>query len=88
LSQARAQLRSDQGAVGAEREERVAEVYPFPRYQEARRTVRITGQTVPPPRRRQSPAVTRVSARPDRIAMYAVLLGLVLIVMAIVTAHG
>ena len=87
MAQARAQLRSDRGAIGeAKREERVAEVYPFPRYQ-ARRTVKITGQTVPPPRRRPSPAVTRVSARPDRIAMYAVLLGIVLILMAIITAH-
>jgi hypothetical protein len=29
-----------------------------------------------------------MAAQPDRIAMYAVLLGIVLIVMAIITAHG
>ena len=87
MSQARAQLRSENGAVARDEEERVAEVYPFPRYSE-RRTIRITGQTVPPPRRRTSPTVSRMSARPDRIAMYAVLLGLVLIAMAALTAHG
>jgi hypothetical protein len=87
MSQARAQLRSDDGANERDQDERVAEVYPFPRYTE-RRTIQITGQATPPPRRRQSPTVSRMSARPDRIAMYAVLLGLVLIVMAILTAHG
>jgi hypothetical protein len=81
---ARAPLRSNGTKA---REDRVAEVYPFPRYTE-RRTVQIKGQTVPPPRRRQSPTAARVSARPDRIAMYAVLLGLVLIAMAIITAHS
>jgi hypothetical protein len=86
MSQARAQLRSD-GATERDQDERVAEVYPFPRYTE-RRTIQITGQVTPPRRRRQSPTVSRMSARPDRIAMYAVLLGLVLIVMAILTAHG
>jgi hypothetical protein len=29
-----------------------------------------------------------MSARPDRVAMYAFVLGLVLIVMALVTTHG
>jgi hypothetical protein len=29
-----------------------------------------------------------MAARPDRVAMYAVLLGLVLIIMALVTTHG
>jgi hypothetical protein len=87
MSQARAHLRSENGATERDQEDRVAEVYPFPRYNE-RRTVRITGQTVPPPRRRQSATVSRMSARPDRIAMYAVLLGIVLILMAILTAHG
>jgi hypothetical protein len=62
-------------------------VYPFPRYSE-RRTVRITGQTVPPPRRRRPPASARLSGRPDRLALWAVLLGLVLIAMAAATAHG
>jgi hypothetical protein len=71
-----------------DREERNAVVYPFPRYNE-RRTVQIRGQTVPPPRRRRPPrTATRLSARPDRLALWAVLLGLVLIAMAAAPAHG
>jgi hypothetical protein len=69
------------------REERVADVYPFPRNGE-RRTIQIKGQTVPPPRRRRTPAATRVSARPDRLALWAVVLGLVMIAIAAATAHG
>jgi hypothetical protein len=90
MSRAQAQLRGEAGSVAREHDERVAEVYPFPRYTE-RRTIQITGQPDPPPRRRptsarrQSPAVYRMAARPDRVAMYAVFLGLVLILMAILT---
>lgn len=62
-------------------------MYPFPRYGE-RRTVKIKGQTVPPPRRRRPPPATRVSARPDRLALWAVLLGIVMIAMAVATAHA
>jgi hypothetical protein len=93
MSRAQAQLRGEAEAAARE-QERVAEVYPFPRYTE-RRTIQIKGQTVPPPSRRrsttprrQSPTGYRLAANPDRIAMYAVLLGLVLIVMALVTTHG
>jgi hypothetical protein len=50
-----------------------------------RRTVRIKGQPVPARARR--PAVAnRVSSAPDRLALYALLLGLFLIFMAVVTA--
>jgi hypothetical protein len=77
------------------RTERVADVYPFPRYGEwqdrghgERRTIQITGQTVPPPRRRRSPTATRISARPDRLALWAVLLGLLMIAIAAATAHA
>lgn len=69
------------------REERAADVYPFPRNGE-RRTVQIKGQTVPPPRRRRSPASTRMSARPDRLALWALVLGLVVIAIAAASAHG
>jgi hypothetical protein len=91
MSRAQAQLRGEEESAARE-QERVAEVYPFPRYTE-RRTIQITGQPVPPRRRsssprRQSPTVNRMAARPDRVAMYAVLLGLVLIIMALVTTHG
>jgi len=50
-----------------------------------RRTVRISGQPTPP-RRRRSTTATRLSATPDRLALYAVLLGLFLVFMAVVTA--
>ena len=49
-----------------------------------RRTVLIRGQTVPPPRRR-SPAAAQISARPDRVAMWAVMLGLFMAGMAVIT---
>ncbi len=52
-----------------------------------RRTVRITGQATAPRRRR--PATQRpIAARPDRIALWAFLLGLFLVFMAAVTAHA
>ena len=50
-----------------------------------RRTVKITGHPVPP-RRRRSPAAAQIHARPDRVALWAVLLGLFLVFMAAATA--
>ena len=52
-----------------------------------RRTVKITGQPVPP-RRRRSVAATQIQARPDRIALWAVLLGMFLVFMAAATANA
>jgi hypothetical protein len=52
-----------------------------------RRTVQITGQAAPP-RRRPSPTATALVARPDRAAMYAFLLALFLVLMAVATAHA
>lgn len=52
-----------------------------------RRTVQITGQAAQP-RRRGSPAAARVSARPDRVALWALFLALFLAFMAIVTANA
>jgi len=52
-----------------------------------RRTVKITGQPVPP-RRRRSAAATQIQARPDRIALWAVLLGVFLVFMAVATANA
>ena len=54
-----------------------------------RRTIAITGRpTTPPPRRRPSPAAQRISARPDRVALWAVLLGLFMVLMAVATANA
>ncbi len=47
----------------------------------------ITGQPVPA-RQRRSPAATRIEARPDRIALWAFLLGLFLVFMAVATANA
>ncbi len=62
-------------------------------------TVEIRGRTVPAPalprsaeveraRRPQRRAVERVSARPDRVAMWALMMGLLLILVALGTADG
>lgn len=64
-----------------------------------RRTVVIRGQVPPPPRppaasgpaRRRPPrrASERiVGARPDRAALWAVMMGIFLILVAVMTAHG
>jgi hypothetical protein len=65
----------------------------------ARRTIEIRGRTVPAPSvprssvevdRRRPPrrAMERVGARPDRLAMWALLMGLVLILVAVGTADA
>ena len=52
-----------------------------------RRTVTITGQ--PGPRvRRRSPVARSIAARPDRIALWAFLLGVFLVIIAAATAHA
>lgn len=53
-----------------------------------RRTVRISGRGAAPAPVRRSPTVTRVAARPDRVALWAVMLGLTMAVMAVATARG
>jgi hypothetical protein len=52
-----------------------------------RRTVTITGHPVPP-RRRRSPTQEQIVARPDRVALWAFLLGLFLVVVAAATANA
>ncbi len=52
-----------------------------------RRTVVIRGQVAPPRRRPPRRAHERVGPRPDRIALWAVLLGVFLIVVAAMSAH-
>jgi hypothetical protein len=51
-----------------------------------RRTVQITGQAAPP--RRRSTTSTALVARPDRTAMWAFILALFLVLMAVATAHA
>jgi hypothetical protein len=52
-----------------------------------RRTITITGNPTPA-RRRRSPAQAQIVARPDRIALWAVMLGLFLVAVAAATAHA
>ena len=51
-----------------------------------RRTIQITGQAAPP--RRRSTTSTAFVARPDRTAMWAFVLALFLVLMAVATAHA
>lgn len=56
-----------------------------------RRTVRITGQPTRQPlpaRRRRTVTEQRIRTRPDRIALWAFLLGLFLIFIAVATANA
>ena len=53
---------------------------------EGRRTIEITGQAAPA-RRSVTPSAS-VAARPDRVALWGVLLGLFLILMAVSTANA
>jgi hypothetical protein len=52
-----------------------------------RRTITITGQPTPAPRRRAA-VIDSQLARPDRVALWAFLLGLLLVAVAAGTAHG
>jgi hypothetical protein len=53
----------------------------------ARRTVTITGQPTPA-RRRRSARQQQLAARPDRMALWAFLLGVFLLLVAVATAHA
>ncbi len=61
-----------------------------------RRTVVIRGQAAPPPRVSAGPARRRprrpseriAGTRPDRAAMWAVMMGVFLILVAVLSAHG
>ena len=66
-------------SYGSRRGQAEVRVEPAP----PRRTVTITGQ----PTRRRSPALTRVAAEPDRMALWAVMLGVFLVLVALASAH-
>jgi hypothetical protein len=83
-------------APGAEGSERPQPAQPAQRAQPAtRRTVTITGRgsdRLPPSRSAYSPAQRRArerrSGRPERVAMWAVLLGVALAIGAATSSHG
>lgn len=70
-----------------DRDVRSEDVYAPVYAENGRRTVKITGQPMPA-RRRPSPTQSQIQARPDRIALWAVLLGLFLVFMAVATANA
>jgi hypothetical protein len=74
--------RSERSDETAE-EQPAANVVPLPE----RRTVTITGQAASRPRRR-SAAQQQLVAQPDRIALWAFLLGLFMVVVAAATANA
>ena len=95
--------RAPEGASSADRRAAMAALAPAaspPAGAAPRRTVQITGRTVPAPHvvpfdrvasdRRRPPRAPAALAgpRPDRIAMWAVVLGFVLIAVAATSAHG
>ena len=56
---------------------------------EERRTIVVTGRPDPEPRPRlRSATANRLSARPDRVALWAFIMGLFLVFMSVVTAHA
>jgi hypothetical protein len=67
-----------------------ADASPQPAPVPERRTVTISGRPDPQPlpRRRQSVALRHISAQPDRLALWAFLLGLFLLAVAFGTAHA
>jgi hypothetical protein len=52
-----------------------------------RRTITITGQATPPRRRPPRPLHERAGSNPDRVALWAFLLGIALILVAAISAH-
>jgi hypothetical protein len=73
----------------AERQQEVPALEPVPLQaapEPERRTITITGQ--PTPARRRRPVMDAQLAQPDRIALWAFLLGLLLIAVAAGTAHA
>jgi hypothetical protein len=53
-----------------------------------RRTITITGNPGPVGSRRRSAVQAQIVARPDRVALWAVVLGLFLVAVAAGTAHA
>jgi hypothetical protein len=74
------QLRDDEQLISEEPRLRLIEP--------ERRTITITGHPTPVRSRRRSPAQAQIVARPDRIALWAVMLGLFLVLVAAATAHA
>jgi hypothetical protein len=84
MQQAGARKLREQDQPGSPAEPRLRLVEP------ERRTITITGHPGQgaAPRKRRSPAQQQIAARPDRVALWAFLLGLFLVLMAAATANA
>jgi hypothetical protein len=80
-----AEVASEDAAAASPRFER-SQPMERPEPTAERRTITITGQ--PTPARRRRPVVDAQLAQPDRIALWAFLLGLLLVAVAAGTAHA
>jgi hypothetical protein len=76
--------RFQRSGEAAESKPEASNVVPLPE----RRTVTITGQPTPRPRRRSSAQRQLLIAQPDRIALWAFLLALFMVVVAAATANA
>ena len=80
-------LRDDEQPIGRPTQRNLRLVEPGVEPRPERRTVTITGQPGHVPRRR-SPTQAQITARPDRVALWAFVLGLFLVFVAAATAHA
>ena len=81
-------LRDDEQPIPEDRRLRLVEPEHAPMQPGERRTITITGNPDPVRSRRRSPAQAQIAARPDRVALWAVVLGLFLVAVAAGTAHA
>jgi hypothetical protein len=81
-------LRDDEQLIHDRPRFRVVESDDAPIEQAERRTITITGNPTPARSRRRSPAQAQIAARPDRVALWAVVLGMFLVLVAAATAHA
>jgi hypothetical protein len=81
-------LRDDEQLNAGERRLRLVEPDHAPIEQAERRTITITGNPTPARSRRRSPAQAQIAARPDRVALWAVVLGMFLVAVAAATANA
>ena len=81
-------LRDDEQLINEEPRLSLVEPEYAPMQPGERRTITITGNPDPVRSRRRAPAQAQIAARPDRIALWAVMLGLFLVAVAAATAHA
>ena len=81
-------LRDDEQLINEEPRLSLVEPEYAPMQPGERRTITITGNPGPVGSRRRSAVQAQIVARPDRVALWAVVLGLFLVAVAAGTAHA